>query len=37
MSKPTAEELATALEAAAQMREKGDDEQYIAKALLNLN
>jgi hypothetical protein len=35
MSKPTEAELNRALEAAAKMRESGNDPDYIAKALLN--
>lgn len=37
MSKPTAEELEIALKQAATMREQGQDPQFMAKALLNLN
>lgn len=37
MGKPTDEELKIALEEAARMREKGDDPNFIAKALLNFN
>jgi len=37
MSKPTEEELETALEMAAQMRDKKTDPFFIAKALLNHN
>ena len=37
MGTPTAEELAQALAEAARMRERGEDEHHIAKALLNLN
>lgn len=37
MSRPTEEELAIALEKAAQMRESGDDDSFLAKSLLNLN
>ena len=35
MSRPTKEELNTALEEAARMREQGEDEHHVAKALLN--
>ena len=37
MGVPTAEELQTALQEAARMREQGDDPHHIAKALLNHN
>ncbi len=37
MAKPTAQELQTALEHAAQLREQGEDIYYLAKSLLNLN
>ena len=37
MGKPTPEELNTALQHAVQMREKGEDLYFMAKALLNLN
>ncbi len=37
MGKPTREELETALEEAARLREQGEDEQYVGKALLNHN
>lgn len=37
MSRPTEEELATALEKAAQMRESGNDDCFLGKSLLNLN
>ncbi|MDH5784785.1 MAG: hypothetical protein OEZ16_04150 [Chromatiales bacterium] len=37
MGMPSEEELKTALEAAAFMREHGDDPHHIAKALLNAN
>ena len=37
MGKPTDEELRTALDEAARMRESGKDPHHIAKALLNLN
>jgi enoyl-CoA hydratase/carnithine racemase len=35
MSKPTAQELAEALELAKQMREQGKDTHFIAKSLLS--
>ena len=35
MSKPTEQELHTALELAKQMREQGKDSHFIAKCLLN--
>ena len=35
MSKPTPEELETALATAKMMREQGDDPSHMAKALLN--
>jgi len=35
MSKPTKQELETALELAKLMREQGKDPQYIAKSLMN--
>jgi hypothetical protein len=37
MGVPTAEELQTALQQAAQMREHGEDPHHVAKALLNHN
>lgn len=37
MGKPTQEELNHALEKAADMREHGQDPDFIAKSLLNLN
>jgi len=37
MGKPTAVELETALNHAAQLREQGEDVFYIAKSLLNLH
>ncbi len=37
MGVPTAEELQTALQEAARMREQGEDPHHIAKALLNHN
>ena len=37
MGVPTTEELQTALQEAARMREQGDDPHHIAKALLNHN
>lgn len=37
MSKPTEEELETALKTAEQMRDTKDDPCYIAKALLSCN
>lgn len=37
MSRPTKEELATALAEAARLREQGDDAFFIGKSLLNLN
>jgi len=37
MSKPTEEELETALKMAAQMRDENDDPFFIAKALLSHN
>ena len=37
MGKPTAEELETALQEAARLREQGEDEHYLGKALLNHN
>ena len=37
MRKPTAVELETALNHAAQLREQGEDVFYIAKSLLNLH
>lgn len=37
MGKPTEEELNHALEKAADMREHGQDPDFIAKSLLNLN
>jgi hypothetical protein len=37
MGVPTAEELQTALQETARMREQGEDPHHIAKALLNLN
>lgn len=35
MGKPTAEELEIALAEAARLREQGEDEHYLGKALLN--
>ncbi len=35
MGRPTNEELAMALKEAARMREQGEDEYHLAKALLN--
>jgi hypothetical protein len=35
MGKPTAEELDTALQEAARLREKGEDQHYLGKTLLN--
>ena len=35
MGRPTQEELAQALAEAARMREQGEDEHHVAKALLN--
>lgn len=35
MSRPTASEMATALQEAARMREQQEDPHFIAKALLN--
>lgn len=37
MSRPTEEELNSALGRAGQMREAGEDEYFLAKSLLNLN
>lgn len=37
MSKPTAEQLQTALTEAIHLRETGQDTHYLARALLNLN
>lgn len=37
MGRPTDEELATALQEAARMREKGEDPAFVAKSLLNHN
>lgn len=37
MSRPTEEELKTALERATQIREAGEDEFFLAKSVLNLN
>jgi hypothetical protein len=37
MGKPTASELARAVEAAIRMRETGKDPDHVAKSLLNLN
>ena len=37
MGVPTAEELQTALQEAARMREQGEDPHHIAKTLLNHN
>jgi len=37
MGKPTEEELKHALEKAAEMREHGQDPDFIAKSLLNVN
>lgn len=37
MGRPTWEELQEALATAARMREKGEDEHHLAKALLNMN
>ena len=37
MGVPTEEELQTALQEAARMREQGEDPQHIAKVLLNHN
>ncbi len=37
MSKPTQDELAMALKAAAAMKEKNKDPYFVAKALLNAN
>ena len=37
MGVPTADELQTALQEAARMREQGDDPHHIAKTLLNHN
>ena len=37
MGKPTKAELDEALATAARMREKGEDEHYLAKSLLNMN
>ena len=37
MGKPTAEELETALQEAARLREQGEDEHYLGKVLLNNN
>jgi len=37
MGKPTTEELQTAIKAAIAMREAGNDPDYVAKSLLNLN
>ena len=37
MGKPTQEQLQTAIDHAALLREQGEDIYYIAKALLNLN
>lgn len=37
MSMPTEEELKTALEEAARMREHDEDPKFVAKALLNAN
>lgn len=37
MGKPTAEQLKKALAEAARMREQGDDPNFVAKSLLNLN
>lgn len=37
MGKPTEQELQHALETAAKMRESGQDPDFLAKSLLNLN
>ncbi len=37
MGKPSDEELRTALDEAARMRESGEDPHFVAKALLNQN
>lgn len=37
MGLPTPQELQHALETAAKMREQGEDPDYLAKSLLNLN
>jgi hypothetical protein len=37
MGKPTEEQLNQALQKAAEMREHGEDPDFIAKSLLNLN
>ncbi len=37
MSRPTDDELKMALAEAARMREQGEDEHHVAKALLSLN
>lgn len=37
MGKPTEQELQQAVQAAIRMRESGQDPDYVAKALLNLN
>ena len=37
MGKPTEEQLNQALQKAAEMREQGDDPDFLAKSLLNLN
>jgi hypothetical protein len=37
MAMPTEDELKTALAEAGRMREQGEDTNYVAKALLNLN
>ena len=37
MGMPTEEELKIALAEAGRMREQGDDPQFVAKSLLNLN
>ena len=37
MSRPTEEQLAIALAEAGRMREQGEDPEFIAKSLLNLN
>jgi hypothetical protein len=37
MGKPTAEELQQALDTAIRMRESGNDPDFVAKSLLNLN
>lgn len=37
MSRPSPEQLETALQEAARLREQGEDEHFIGKSLLNLN